>query len=226
MNENPVMHKKVSAIPEKVEVACELVSLGVSLKIPKGPFEAIIFDCDGTLVHSMPQHFEAWREALSQHGAKGVFGEDVFYAMGGRPAKDIVSDLNLEFGLKLDADLVALTKRNAFLAKLQSLSLIEEVARFAQQMRGKIPLAVATGSSRVVVERVLCHLGISDWFDEVICCEDVSLGKPAPDIYLHAARVLGVDPAKCLVFEDAPVGIEAGRKAGMQVVEVPMPLLK
>ena len=83
-------------------------------------FEAVIFDCDGTLVHSMPFHFEAWCEALALHGAGGIFKEDVFYAMGGRPTKDIVVEINDEYGLKLDPEKVAFSKREAFLRRSPS----------------------------------------------------------------------------------------------------------
>ncbi len=195
-----------------------------SLNIPNQQFSAIIFDCDGTLVNSMPAHFQAWCEALAQFGAANVLAEDVFYAMGGRPTKDIVLDLNAEYGLKLDPSRVALSKREAFLRKLHQVELIEEVADFARSQRGKVPMGIATGGSRFVIEKTLQIVGVSDWFDEVITADDVVHGKPAPDIYLEAARRLGVSPMKCLALEDAPAGIESARAAGMMVVEVPCPM--
>jgi HAD superfamily hydrolase (TIGR01509 family) len=195
-----------------------------SLNIPNQQFSAIIFDCDGTLVNSMPAHFQAWCEALAQFGAANVLAEDVFYAMGGRPTKDIVLDLNAEYGLKLDPSRVALSKREAFLRKLHQVELIEEVADFARSQRGKVPMGIATGGSRFVIEKTLQIVGVSDWFDEVITADDVAHGKPAPDIYLEAARRLGVSPMKCLALEDAPAGIESARAAGMMVVEVPCPM--
>ena len=194
-----------------------------SLNIPQQGFSAVIFDCDGTLVDTMPAHFEAWCEALAQFGAANVLAEDVFYAMGGRPTKDIVMDLNAEYGLKLDPARVALTKREAFLRKLHACELIEEVADFARSMRGKVPMGIATGGSRFVIEKTLQIVGVSDWFDEVITADDVSNGKPAPDIYLEAARRLGISPSKCLAFEDAPAGIDSARAAGMMIVEIPCP---
>ncbi|WP_052573871.1 HAD family phosphatase [Haloferula sp. BvORR071] len=187
-------------------------------------FEAVIFDCDGTLVHSMPAHFEAWCEALALHGAGGIFKEDVFYAMGGRPTKDIVVEINDEYGLKLDPEGVAFAKREAFLRKLGSLELIEEVAEFAESLRGKIPMAIATGGTRLVIEKTLQAVGVSDLFDEVVTADDVPIGKPAPDIFLRAAKLLGVSPLKCLVLEDAPAGVMAAQLAGMEVISVPAPL--
>lgn len=197
-----------------------------SICLPDQSFSAVIFDCDGTLVDTMPAHFEAWREALAQYGAANVLAEDVFYAMGGRPTKDIVMDLNAEYGLKLDPARVALSKREAFLRKLHLCELIDEVAAIAKDLRGKVPIGIATGGSRFVIEKTLAIFGISDWFDEVITADDVSIGKPAPDIYLEAARRLGVVPSQCLAFEDAPAGVDAARAAGMIVVEVPVPFRK
>ncbi|MFT3992534.1 MAG: HAD family phosphatase [Luteolibacter sp.] len=192
---------------------------------PQDGFEAVIFDCDGTLVDSMPAHFEAWCEALSLYGAGGVFKEDVFFAMGGRPTCDIVVELNDEYNLHLDPQAVAFAKREAFLKKLHTVTLIDEVAAFGESLRGRVPMAIATGSTRMVIEKTLQAVGVSDWFDEVVTADDVVDGKPAPDIFLKAAELMGISPEKCLVLEDAPAGILAAQRAGMQVIAVPSPLL-
>jgi HAD superfamily hydrolase (TIGR01509 family) len=202
-----------------------MASIG-SFDFPLNGFEAVVFDCDGTLVDSMPAHFDAWCEALSIYGAGGVFKEDVFFAMGGRPTRDIVVELNDEYDLHLDPEAVAFAKREAFLKRLNTVTLIDEVATFAESLRGKVPMAIASGGTRMVIEKILQAVGISDWFDEVVTADDVTEGKPAPDVFLHAARLLGVRPAKCLALEDAPSGILAARRAGMQVLAVPPPLVE
>lgn len=196
-----------------------------AIEFPKDGFEAVIFDCDGTLVDSMPAHFDAWCDALALHGAGGVFKEDVFFAMGGRPTKDIVEDLNAEYDLRLDPDAVALAKREAYLTKLAQVEFIDEVADFAKSLRGTMPLAVASGGSRYVVEKTLKLMNCSDWFDEVVTADDVQNGKPAPDIFLKAAELMGVAPEKCLVLEDAPPGVIAAQAAGMRVITIPMPVV-
>lgn len=195
-----------------------------SLDIPQDGYDAVIFDLDGTLVDSMPAHFDAWCEALAKHGAANVLPEDVFYAMGGRPTTDIVRELNGELGLKLDPDTVSIDKRNAFYKKLDQVIVIDEVVDFARGQRGKRPMAIASGGARMVVEKILQATGLSDLFDEVVTVNDVKCGKPAPDIFLEAAARLEVAPERCLVLEDAPPGILAAQSAGIQVVCVPAPL--
>jgi hypothetical protein len=196
-----------------------------AIDFPKAGFDAVIFDCDGTLVDSMPAHFDAWCEALATYGAAGVFKEDVFFAMGGRPTRDIVVEINNQYGLKLDPEAIALAKRDAFLLKLHLVEFIDEVADYARSLSGKMPLAVASGGSRYVVEKTLKLLNCSDWFDEVVTADDVKNGKPSPDIFLKTAKLLGVPPERCLVIEDAPPGVMAAEAAGMQVITVPMPIL-
>lgn len=200
-----------------------MASIG-SFSFPTNGFGAVVFDCDGTLVDSMPAHFEAWCEALALYGAGGIFKEDVFLAMGGRPTRDIVVEINDEYDLHLDPEAVAFAKREAFLKRLSSVTLIDEVAEFAQSLRGKVPMAIASGGSRMVIEKTLAVVGISDWFDEVVTADDVVEGKPAPDVFLKAAKLLGVDPEQCLALDDAPAGIVAARRAGMQVIAIPSPL--
>jgi HAD superfamily hydrolase (TIGR01509 family) len=189
-----------------------------SLELPDDGYDAVIFDLDGTLVDSMAVHFAAWCDALAKHHPENVFPEDVFYAMGGRPTKDIVKEINGECGLHLDPEAIAVDKREAFLKNIDQIELIQEVVDFAQSLRGKMPLAVASGGSRLVVERTLKVAGLSDLFDEVVTSDDVKCGKPAPDVFLEAASRLEIAPERCLVLEDAPAGIMAAQSAGMKVV--------
>ena len=194
------------------------------IEFPVDGFDGLIFDLDGTLVDSMPAHFEAWCKALATFNAAGVFQEDVFYAMGGRPTRDIVMDLNDQYELRLDPDTVAAAKRDFFMKSLGQIKLYEEVVEFARSQRGKVPMAVATGGTRIVAEKTLQAVGLSDLFDEVVTSDDVVNGKPAPDIFLEAAKRIDIAPERCVAFEDAQPGIVAAEAAGMRVIAVPAPV--
>ncbi|MDA8975904.1 HAD family phosphatase [Akkermansiaceae bacterium] len=191
------------------------------IALPSSGYQALIFDLDGTIVDSMPAHYKAWSLALADHGAPDAFPEDVFCSMGGLPTRAIIDILNREQGLTLDSDAIALSKKEHFLSCLDDVKFIDEVIDFVRANHGKVPMAVASGGGRVVVDKTLQVLKITDLFDAVVTANDVVNGKPAPDIFLEAASRLGVLPAGCVVFEDAPAGIEAAKAAGMEVVVVP-----
>ena len=181
-------------------------------------YDALIFDCDGTLADTMPAHYIAWVTTLNRHGIE--FPEDRFYALGGWKTQRIIELLGGEQGVTVDADAVAHEKEQAFYEHLHAVRPVEPVRLIAQAHRGRMPLAVATGSVRDSVERILRQIEMHDWFDAVVSADDVTGHKPEPDTYLEAARRLGVDPARCLAYEDADPGIESARAAGMNVVDV------
>lgn len=192
------------------------------ISFPKPGYQALIFDLDGTVVDSMPAHFVAWCRALADHGQPNIFPEDVFYSLGGMPTGAIVEILNEKHGLDLEPAAVAESKRIHFLECLDEVKFIEEVIDFVRANHGKVPMAIASGGSRKVVGKTLEILGVEELFDAVVTADDVVKCKPAPDIFFEAAKRLGVAPEGCVVFEDAPAGIEAGHEAGMEVVVVPI----
>src|SRR4029079_8648797 len=89
-----------------------------------------------------------------------------------------------------------------------------------QAHRGKLPIAVATGAIRPICERILRQIDLHEVFGATLSARDVEHHKPAPDIFLEAARQLGVDPRRCCVYEDTDPGIEAARRAGMEPIDV------
>ena len=194
---------------------------GFPLELPKGDFAAYIFDCDGTLADTMPTHYRAWQEALGEHAAK--FSEAMFYELGGVPTARIVEILNERHGLALPVDATVEHKESIFLKLSPQIAAIEPVVSIARALRGKMPMAVASGGHRRIVVNTLRALGIVDLFQTIVCSEDYQRGKPAPDPFLEAALRLGVAPEKCLVFEDTATGIAAAKAAGMQYVLVPPP---
>ncbi len=189
------------------------------LSLPGRPFEAFIFDCDGTLVDSMPLHHRAWRAAFQAHGASFDFDWDLFMLRAGMGLHDTVRELNEQFGQSLDPISVVQTQGREYDALLPEVQLIEPVVEFARQRRGQ-PMAVASGGQRRSVLLTLELTQLRDWFQHVICRDDVEQGKPHPESFLRCAELLGVAPERCLVFEDAEPGIDAARAAGMGWVAV------
>ena len=180
--------------------------------------KAIIFDCDGTLVDSMPVHFVAWHATMNRYGIS--FPEDRFYALGGVPSDRIIEILASEQGLKLDAVSVAHEKEQAFLDRIELLVPIESVVEIVRQNRGVKPIAVASGGFLPIILRQLQQIAMHDWFDAIVTAEDTTNHKPEPDVFLEAARRLGIAAEHCLVFEDADLGVEAARRAGMHCIDV------
>jgi beta-phosphoglucomutase family hydrolase len=193
----------------------------LKLQIPDNAFRAYLFDCDGTVVDSMPLHYIAWKEALSEWGCN--YEEELFYSWGGRPIREIISLLNEQQGLKMPVEEVAIRKENLYFDLLPQLKAIPEVVEHIDAMYGKIPFAVASGSRRDSVESSLKITGLIDKFEVLVCADDYKRGKPAPDCFLLAAERLGVAPEDCLVFEDTELGIEAATASGMAAVKVPQP---
>jgi beta-phosphoglucomutase family hydrolase len=188
------------------------------LTLPAGDFRAFIFDCDGTLADNMHLHYEAWSRAMQDFG--GTYPEDLFYEWGGVPTGDIVRRLNEKFGSNLDVEEVVERKEHYYRDSIPQVEPMHDVIAFAREYHGKIPLAVASGGHRDLVERTLRELAVAELFDAVVTAEDYARGKPAPDPFLKAAELLRVEPAHCLVFEDTVTGAEAARAAGMACVIV------
>jgi beta-phosphoglucomutase-like phosphatase (HAD superfamily) len=185
---------------------------------------AIIFDCDGTLADSMPLHWRAWQVIAMRHGFS--LPEDRFYSLGGVPSRDILKVLSAEQDLPLDPLAVAREKEAEYLPLIAQVEPINTVVGVARAYYGKIPLAVASGGTKRVIEQVLDHLDIRHLFQAVVTSEDVLNQKPAPDIFLEAARRLGVPPQCCRAYEDTDFGMRAIRAAGMEAVDVRELLLK
>lgn len=185
---------------------------------PKTEYSAIIFDCDGTLVDSMPVHYVAWHRTMSRYAIG--FPEDRFYALGGMPSDKIIGMLSAEQGIEVDVHQAAVEKEATFLELIHLLEPIEAVFELARASRGQIPIAVASGGFREIILRQLKQVGCHDWFDAIVTAEDTVRHKPHPDVFLEAARRMSVPPANCLVYEDSDLGIEAARAAGMDWIDV------
>jgi beta-phosphoglucomutase family hydrolase len=191
----------------------------MKLEIPAGNFRAYLFDCDGTVADSMPLHYIAWKQALAEWNC--VYEEKLFYSWGGKPVRKIIADLNEMHGLQMPVDVLAARKEALYHEQLPQLKAVPCVLEHVLKQHGRITLAVVSGSRRDSVTGSLTALGILDKFDTLVCAEDYTRGKPAPDCFLLAAERLGVEPSACLVFEDTELGIDAATAAGMASVRVP-----
>jgi HAD superfamily hydrolase (TIGR01509 family) len=178
----------------------------------------LIFDFDGTLADTMPLHWHAWEIIAKRHGFD--LTRERLYSLGGVPSRDIIRMLAGEQGRAVDALAIAREKELAFLARLPEVKTIPEVVEVAHRHHDQLPMAVATGGTHRVIEQVMEHLGLRRLFRVVVTSEDVLHQKPAPDIFLEAARRIAVAPRLCRAYEDTDLGMQAIRAAGMEAVDV------
>jgi len=190
------------------------------LKIPEGDFAGYIFDLDGTLVDTMPLHYRAWDETMRRVGLACPLDEELFYSLGGVPTRRVAELIAAHYGLKIDPHKVFDHKESIFRALQQDAKLIEPVVEFARRMALTHPVSIASGGPRDIVRRMLELTGLATLFKVVVTPEDVTRGKPAPDMFLLAASRMGVPAVQCLVFEDADAGLRAADSAGMAWVRV------
>lgn len=193
--------------------------MSVSVLNPPEPYSAIVFDCDGTLVDSTRLYFRTWNALFKSHGADMSW--EWFAAHLGCSWLQILEEYQKESGVFLDAAAAMMQFNRGYRGAIDTLCEIEIVADVARRHFGKVPMAVASGGTGEIVEATLRTTNLLGLFDTVVTIEDVQgQGKPAPNMFLEAARRLEVPPGECTVFEDSDEGIEAARRAGMTATDV------
>lgn len=182
-------------------------------------FRALIFDCDGTLVETLPAHIAALRATLgpmgilpTQEWARGLYGTT---------PPQVLLEIEKTYGSipAPHADILKLWVAN-YAKNLHLLERIAAVCDVALQFQGKVPMAVASNNQRANIEATLRAVGLDGVFGWIVSGQDVAHGKPAPDLFLEAARRMNVAPQDCLVFEDSREGVEAAEAAGMRVIRI------
>jgi beta-phosphoglucomutase-like phosphatase (HAD superfamily) len=180
--------------------------------------KALIFDCDGTLVDSMPLHFEAWRETFEQYGRE--YPHDFIDSRKGMPVDEVLRHYNEHYGDNLNVESFVKTREDKALERLRSVQAVDIVVDIVHRYKGVLPMAVCSGSLRKSVMISLESIGLSDVFKEIITTDDNFPPKPAPDMFFEAARRLNVKAHDCQVFEDSDTGIQAALSAGMVATDI------
>ncbi|WP_037616829.1 HAD family hydrolase [Streptomyces aureus] len=183
---------------------------------------SVIFDLDGTLVDSEPNYFEAGRLTLAEHGVTGfTWAEHERYV--GIGTRETIALWKERYGLTapLEALLAETNRRYLELARA-STPVYPQMRAFVELLAAAgVPMAVASGSSAEAIEAILTGTGLASRITTAVSADEVERGKPAPDVFLEAARRLGAAPADCVVLEDAAPGAAAAHAAGMRCVAVP-----
>jgi len=180
--------------------------------------KALIFDLDGTLSDSLPVHLATWNLVGEKYGF--VFDPQIIHEMTGRPTIEFAQRVVEQYGLNTDPHELVRMKQQSFWSKAHLLRPIAEVVSIVKENDGKIPMSVGTGACRKSAMVQLETLDLLRYFVAIVSADDVKKHKPGPETFLECARLMGVEPQYCQVFEDGVLGIEAAEKAGMMVTDV------
>jgi beta-phosphoglucomutase-like phosphatase (HAD superfamily) len=176
----------------------------------------LVFDWDGTLVDSTAANYRALADTLARYDI--TLDEDWYRARTGMSSDEMIRVLDPSG--RLDVPVVSAERDAAFLQRPDAVRELSAVVTIARRFHGDIPLAVASGGSGPVIRATMATLRLDALFDTVVTREDVSAGKPDPEIFLLAAARTGVEPARCLVYEDSDEGLLAAERAGMAAIDV------
>ena len=182
-------------------------------------YHGLIFDMDGTVVDTMPSHAKAW-ELVGEHFGY-PFDSRLLYEMAGAPVNLVAKAMMQRYGMPLEhLDDVIELKRDLGQKMIMQHSSLLPAAQVVKDFFGKKPMALGTGSYRGTTEMLLGKFDFAQYFNAIVTAEDVKKHKPAPDTFLRCAELIQVAPHRCLVFEDADLGIEAALRGGMHAFDV------
>jgi HAD superfamily hydrolase (TIGR01509 family) len=184
--------------------------------------EAVVFDCDGVLIDSEPVWERVRRKLVADNG--GRWPDDAQHRMMGMSTAEWSAYISEDFGLGLSPRQVADLVIEAMAAEYEArLPLLPGAVDAVRALSGRWPLAVASSAPKSLIEAVLDASSLRQAFRVAVSSEEVERGKPAPDVYLEAARRLGIPPETCVAIEDSSNGLRSAAAAGMTVIAVPRP---
>lgn len=188
-------------------------------KLTEGDYQAFLYDCDGTLADNMPAHAASYVEVAKEYNV--IMDPAIIDELAGWPIADVVVEINSRYQSAMDPQEFRARKAAVFADRFMNNVLpIDYVVEHLKANAGKVRIAVVSGGDRIAVQRTLELIGVSEFVEVLVCAGETPRGKPFADPFLKAAELLGVDPKKCLVFEDGLPGTQAAEAAGMHWVRI------
>lgn len=187
------------------------------IKIPQQA-KALIFDLDGTIANTMPNHFISWRKAVEPYGID--FNASLFMQLTGMPRTATIEKLNEMFGTEMNPYIVGKVKEDHFKTLVNLTEEIGVVTDVIRKYHTILPMSIGTGSTKNGAKKTLEVIGFENYFDIVVTADDIINHKPHPETFLRCAELMGVKPQDCVVFEDGILGMNAAENAGMMVIDI------
>ena len=188
-------------------------------QLTSGDYEAFLYDCDGTLADNMQAHKDSYVKVAADYGIE--LNDAIIDELAGWPTVLVAGEISSRYNTPFDPTDFAQRKSAVFINEfIEHTKPVDFVVEHLKQHAGKVKIGVVSGGSRKTVSKTLSVLGIDKMLDVLVCAGETHNGKPFPDPFLKAAELLGVNPAKCMVFEDGEPGVKAAEAAGMKWIRV------
>ncbi len=182
--------------------------------------KAFLFDLNGTMIDDMQFHLKAWYHILNDDLGANLSWEEVKSHMYGKNSELLIRIFGKDRFTQEEMDRLSIEKEKRYQQEYKPyLQLIPGLHQFLEKAHAlNIPMAIGSAATMFNIDFALDNLNIRHFFKAIVSGEDVHISKPHPETYLKAAQLLNIEPGNCLVFEDAPKGVEAAQNAGMPSV--------